>query len=61
MSHITGCQRLSAGENRCTLLIKVCRYFLVLALRQILSAQSPVGGVGPALGDINTPLMRPFP
>lgn len=61
VSHIPGCQHLSAGENGCALLIKVCRCFLVLALRQALSAQSPVGCVGPALGDINTPLMRPFP
>lgn len=35
-------------------------YFRALTLSQALSADSPVGCVSPALGDINTPLMSPF-
>lgn len=51
---------LSVSEAGCSVQIKVCRYFLALTLRQALSADSPVGCVSPALGDINTPLMSPF-
>lgn len=44
----------------CSVQIKVCRYFRALTPRQALSADSPVGCVCPALGDINTQLMSPF-
>lgn len=44
----------------CLVQIKVCRYFWAVPLRQTLSADSPVGCVSRALGNINTPLMSPF-
>ena len=51
---------LPVSDAGCSVQIKVCRYFAALTLRQPLSADSPVGCVSPALGDINTPLMSPF-